>query len=528
MQSNSCVVILYYILSLLIFDELKHSLALSVLLLVAIQIVILILHKLSKQKSPLLIALIEITLFLGFFHYYLQEKEHKELKERVEIYHLLKRKALFEGTVIDIPQISNGKSRIKVLLESFQLSKNDKQPIHAVVFFYNNKELKIHHHDTITFLSRLYEIKNFSLDFDYVRYCFRENVQYLVRVYSRKDIKNISHPPQRIFRFLDQKIAQLHEFLKNNDETGIIKATILGDKSDLDENINEAFKKTGTSHLIVISGSHIAFLFFFISLLITKLLFAFRTFSGSYSYKKSGYILTSIVLLMYLHLLNYPVPAARAFICIIVYIVTYLLDIHVSRLSIIFFSAWLILCVEPTALYGASFQLSFICVLAIELVGLPLITWMNNKKVKSLASQNKIQNITKKILTYYSDLLIISVCISICVLPLSLYYFHYINIFNPIYNMIAIPLFSVIIALSFCFSLLFFFLPLTLQYFFLNVIKAIIIFLSRVLDYCKDIVIAETPQFSYQYVVGCYIFFFIVALVGSLYKRRIIHNTKDE
>ena len=397
MKSSICAILLGYILSIVVFRELVFSLGVSIAVLIGIQIAIFILHVFTIKKEYFLLFVIEISIGIGFLQGYHERIERANFKTAVEHMYLLKRKALFYGKVSDIPFIKDGRTRIKVLLEYVQFRHSTKKKIEGSIFLYIRQELDIHNHDTITFISRLSQIENFSEDFDYVAYCTRYKVQYLARLYSEKDIKSINHPHQMLFRFLDDKIRELNAFFNKYDETGIVKATILGDKSDLDESINSIFKKTGTAHLIVISGFHIAFLFFFISFILIKLLFECGGHRHSFYYKKIAYIITTIILLIYLYLLNYQVPALRAFIFIFLYVVSFLFNVNISRISIIFFSAYLILLIDPQSLYSASFQLSFACVLTIELLGLPLIAWRHKRKEIELNTHSRLHGFMNKV-----------------------------------------------------------------------------------------------------------------------------------
>jgi len=187
--------------------------------------------------------------------------------------------------------------------------------------------------------------------------------------------------------------------------------------------------------------------------------------------------------------------------------------------SIIFFSAYLILLIDPQSLWSASFQLSFACVLTIELLGLPIITWRHKKK-ENKESYSRFQSFLNKIKKYFIDLLIISLCISVCVLPLTLYYFHYTNILNPIYNLVAIPIFSVIIGVSFFFSLLFFCMPVSVQYVSFMFIKAIISVLYKLLEPVQDWFIFEINYLPYESVVICYSILFMIALIPAFTKDR--------
>ncbi len=63
---------------------------------------------------------------------------------------------------------------------------------------------------------------------------------------------------------------QLSRFFKGNDY-GVICAVMLGDKSALTDDLNDSFRNTGMSHLIVVSGLHLSILLSLFTLLFKKL-----------------------------------------------------------------------------------------------------------------------------------------------------------------------------------------------------------------------------------------------------------------
>jgi len=98
--------------------------------------------------------------------------------------------------------------------------------------------------------------------FDYERWLFTEGVG--ATGYVRPN-------PQPVLLGLDsawssitvwrQGIAdQLAQLLSDSQSLGLIKALTIGDGNSITQEQWEVFRKTGTTHLVVISGSHIAWL----------------------------------------------------------------------------------------------------------------------------------------------------------------------------------------------------------------------------------------------------------------------------
>ncbi|MCX5699244.1 MAG: ComEC/Rec2 family competence protein, partial [Candidatus Omnitrophica bacterium] len=137
--------------------------------------------------------------------------------------------------------------------------------------------------------------------------------------------------------------------------SSILAAMVLGQKRDIPWLVNNSMVKSGTVHILVVSGFNVGIVAFMINLLFKILRFP----------RKARIILTAICLLVYCLITGATNPVIRATVMGLVCLAAYLLkrepDIYNSLMS----AALFILVFNPRQLFDIGFQLSFISVLAI-------------------------------------------------------------------------------------------------------------------------------------------------------------------
>jgi len=143
----------------------------------------------------------------------------------------------------------------------------------------------------------------------------------------------------------------------------VLKAVLWGDRTSLDSDTIEGFRKTGLYHLLVIAGLHVGLL----TLLLSALL---RRFPWSPTVKSA---ITVGFLVTYASLVEQRAPTLRATLMIGFYLVARLLDRDHSALNSIGCVAFILLYHRPVWLFESGFQLSFGAALLIVGVAVPVL-----------------------------------------------------------------------------------------------------------------------------------------------------------
>jgi len=143
----------------------------------------------------------------------------------------------------------------------------------------------------------------------------------------------------------------------------VLKAVLLGDRSSLDSETIESFRKTGLYHLLVIAGLHVGLL----ALLADWLLRLLRL--GG----RSRALTVLALLIFYAFLVEQRAPTLRATLMIGLYLLARLLYRSRSTLNAVGLAALLLLLWRPVWLFESGFQLSFSAALLIAGLALPIL-----------------------------------------------------------------------------------------------------------------------------------------------------------
>lgn len=252
------------------------------------------------------------------------------------------------GIVAEMPEVKNGKQRVIVEIKLEDSSKTR-------ILSYVSQFQKISFGDRVNFKGILKKPENFD-DFDYEKYL------------SMRDIYFVSYYPEiRIVESgADSFMARTNSFRLDASErfskvlpephAGILSATIFGLNSAVSPGILEAFNRTGTRHIIAVSGSHMV-------ILVAIMLFAFLS-SGFH--RKKVFYMTSSGILAFVLVSGLASSAIRAGIMAF----TILFAEKIGRLnksfSALIFAAVFMLIIDPHLLANdIGFQLSFLATFGI-------------------------------------------------------------------------------------------------------------------------------------------------------------------
>ena len=163
---------------------------------------------------------------------------------------------------------------------------------------------------------------------------------------------------------LRQKLLSLIESAFPGDTAFFAKALLLGDRTEVDYEANTAFKVSGISHVIAVSGLHVSILFSLIYLLCGK--------------KRLLTALLGIpVLLLFSAAAGFTPSITRACVMQILIILAMLFNREYDRASALSFAALLMLAADPMTVTSASFQLSVGCMIGIFLFATPIGAYLS-------------------------------------------------------------------------------------------------------------------------------------------------------
>ncbi len=199
--------------------------------------------------------------------------------------------------------------------------------------------------------------------FDYGEYLKQQGIQASGYI----DSKNIQYQGQNIWRapvdWVRFKVKTLiHQTAESSQILGVVDALLLGDKSGLTFKDKQLFQKTGTSHLIAISGLHIGLIALWVFILIRFLWGRFNFLARRAPAQKVAVMGSLFAALCYALLAGFTLPTQRALIMIMVagFIILAMKKMTTKRVWLIAFT--LVVFWNPFSLISAGFWLSFLAV----------------------------------------------------------------------------------------------------------------------------------------------------------------------
>lgn len=173
----------------------------------------------------------------------------------------------------------------------------------------------------------------------------------------------------RSFYDMRQEVARSASASLAPEDAAIYRAMVLGDQGKVAQPVRDVFSASGTTHILSVSGSHIALfasLIFILVRLATGALPARAAirFSLRADWRKAASALALPAAAFYCLLAGSEVATVRAFIMLAVFMAAILLDREADILNTLAASALIALVSGPSALFDISFQLSYGCVLA--------------------------------------------------------------------------------------------------------------------------------------------------------------------
>ena len=265
--------------------------------------------------------------------------------------------------------------------------------------------------------------KVFENDFDEMRYAQGLNANWVGWVSSSKIIvtdkaNNFEQMRNFAYKSISDKI------IKTFDATTatIVKAILLGDKSNLDAEIKESFAITGVAHILALSGLHIGIISGIFLILLSL-------FSVNRWLK---FIIFTLLVTSFVFLTGMQDSAIRAGGMAILFMLAFTLQREANPLNIISAVTILAIVISPSMLYSLSFQLSVLSIFGIVIFYLVF----KNFFLIFTNSENRL-------IEYLINSIAMTFSASVIIVPIIAYYFNIFSIISPLANLIIVPLFLI-------------------------------------------------------------------------------------
>ncbi len=232
--------------------------------------------------------------------------------------------------------------------------------------------------------------------------------------------KEISKAELDIFEKIKGKITRVLSRYMADEDTGIVKSLLFGDKSSLRDEDNVLIRSAGVSHIFAVSGLHVGFL-------IALLIFVLKKLRINPTVQFFAVVLS---ILLYGFLCNFPGGLKRAGIMAIVYLLSSITCNKNDPLTTLSLSVFIILIINPLELFDLGFLMSVSAVFGITLFYKPIYKFLSFK-------------FKNKIYLFVAGSVALTLSANIFLLPISFNVFNTFSVYMVLSNLIIVPLVTI-------------------------------------------------------------------------------------
>lgn len=258
---------------------------------------------------------------------------------------------------------------------------------------------------------------------DYAQNLRNQGAYHQVRL-SEEAIMNIRKGKPTLFgraqKFRSALIDKLKQTKINPDEQAIIQGLVLGDRTDIDKQLYDAYAAAGAVHILAVSGLHVGVLFVLLSFLLRPL-----------TRLKHGKVVRSLLIVIalwsfaFIAGLSPSIIRAVSMFCFFAF--AQVLGRHTNGLNNLFLSFFFLLIINPLWLFQIGFQLSYMAVF--------FIFWLRPIFNRLGYSKYWLVRETKSLIS-------VTLSAQLGVLPLTLFYFHQFPGLFLLTNSVILPVMS--------------------------------------------------------------------------------------
>lgn len=211
-------------------------------------------------------------------------------------------------------------------------------------------------------------------------------------------------------------VKKFNSNLTDKSASALASALILGYRADLNKELIEAYSKTGTMHVLSVSGMHVGIVFLVLSVLL-------KPMGRSKGLIMLRAILIVAIIWFYSLLTGFSAPACRAAFMLSIVVIGKALNKNQNTYNLIAISAFFLLLYNPFYLADVGFQLSYCAVTG--------LVYFHPKLYQLFFIRNIILD---KTWSYCA----LSIAAQLTTFPISLYYFHQFPVYFLLSNLLIV------------------------------------------------------------------------------------------
>lgn len=380
------------------------------------------------------------------------------------------------------------------------------------------KELK--YGDEVTFFGEFQEPntrRNWG-GFDYREYLKTEKVYGSV---NANGVNVLQHNRVNgIFSFSNKcfiKIEEIIASILDNEKAEVLKGILLGDNSNIDEDLKDRFRIGSISHILAVSGMHIAYIVIGMNLLLKSKMGKNKT--------KAVII---IVLIFYMFITGFSPSVVRACVMQILILIAGLLYRRNDTINSLGLSLILILIYNPFLIMNIGLQFSYIGTIGILLFHNNVLKFLKGIKIKNKKWKYRIPPKVIKTSDKIKEILAVTLSAQIAIFPIMIYHFNIFGIYFFLTNLFVSVIIGPIIILGFVtiFSYIIIVPISEILAIILSSLIQILIFISKVGEFPYSKLYIKTPKI-YQIIIY-YLAIIVLNFCYQIYSASQINATRKK
>lgn len=329
--------------------------------------------------------------------------------------------------VSDWPILKPNRTEIICEVDSLEYNRKRHYLNGSIMVNLSDTTTAIQRGDRLILPGRIYPVNSsqFGKEFNYQRYLNYKGISGVVYLTHLLDIQIDRSPPSNIYRLIDNLrmwIRSVFYYTLPDKAAALAVGFLIGETRNISPELYRQFKDSGTLHLLAVSGSNVALVLLFVTIILLPFPVSRKV--------RSIILLVSVFVFT---LLAYGEPSViRAAVMAGLVIIAGLLERKYNLNNIVASAAILILVIEPSQLFMIGFQLSFV------------IAWGLVYTVPKISGYLK-----KHHTTYWYRFLffpfIVSLVAQVYATGLIGLYFQKVPLLSPVANLFVVPLVSVVV-----------------------------------------------------------------------------------